>query len=81
MYLPKVIAFNAKEPEAKKRYGFAYGMTGTPVSYTHLHGMGQTQQLGYAVLAPGGGAYLVQQCAGHHGAAAAGQVPVSYTHL
>ena len=36
--------------------------------------MGQTQQLGNAVPAPGGGAYLIQQCAGHHGAAAAGQV-------
>ena len=39
------------------------------------HSVGQTQQLGNAVLAPGGGAYLVQQCAGHQCAAAAGQVP------
>ena len=39
------------------------------------HGVGQTQQFGNAVLAPGGGAYLVQQCAGHQCAAAAGQVP------
>ena len=39
------------------------------------HGVGQAQQLGNAVPAPGGGAHLVQQCPGHHGAAAAGQVP------
>ena len=39
------------------------------------HGVGQAQQLGNAVPAPGGGAHLVQQCPGHYGAAAAGQVP------
>ena len=63
MYLPKVIAFNAKDPEAKKRYGVI-------ADYMHLEGKDDDEKVAALI------AYLrdmndklnIPHCIGHYGA-------------
>ena len=63
MYLPKVIAFNAKDPEAKKRYGVI-------ADYMHLEGNNDDEKVAALIAFVRGlnDQLNIPHCIGHYGA-------------
>ena len=62
MYLPKVIAFNAKDPEAKKRYGVIVDYMGiAPKDAAHLRGMNDALNIPHCIQRYGADSYPCKQ--------------------